>query len=291
MTVTQNDTDIVCSTREGCVGIEGTSNISTAIPYNSSVYCNGYGTCRLNTIVANINDKSSNNRVYCGATRSCYSSTIYYATRLYCTSGSDSWGGSCEEAQIYQTDNVYFTSLHSGKGAAIYSSGVGSLNVFLLSHLAAPNLEVFCEDGDFCTIECGVSGACNNDTIIRCLSTTSVNCDVICDESSGVDCPMVIATSTDPPFVQTTANPTIPTSLPTNQPTAVPSTLPTNVPSANPTGLPSNLPTSLHSLGPTTKPTELPSALPTNLPSLVPSVIPTISPTNATYGTSNGVFG
>ena len=120
------------------------------------------------------------------------------------------------------------------------------------SHSSAVYL--YCNDTDICKINCQSSGACGK-LILSCNGTCYVNC----DESNGIECPIVGVYS-----IWTTVEPTV-------IPTAIPTVLPTGIPTGIPTGLPSLMPTAM----PTTQPTADRDT--TSIPSHQPSGVPTVT--------------
>ena len=151
---------------------------------------------------------------------------------------------------------------------------------YIISINGTNNIEPFnitCQESDTCFIDCQSSYACSL-MRLKCLDSDKIHCFVNCDESNGIDCPLMINSVYYDWHITTSAKPT-------QSPSSIPSIVPTSNPSRQPSVLPSNIPSTI----PSRVPTSQPSNMPTNNPSEMPSQLTTdeTSTTNDDSGDSS----
>ena len=194
-----------------------TPNSNTA-----SIFCLANSACVGSTM-------TSQNEVYCIAPSSCENSVILTAKSLYCTNNG------CKNSQITNVPSIYI--FDSQSDMTLFSNGILNMNVYLRGLKAGNDITIYCNDGDYCTIDCGTQNACNG-LDLYCLG----KCTLLCNDTQSITCPNVILSLS-----------------PSNAPTATPSRSPSQPPSTAPTVPPSPAPT----ISPTNAPTAPPTSAPT----------------------------
>lgn len=185
-----SDYDIICSAHESCMGsiIQGSGKYS-----NSSVYCHGSDSCFGSTI-------SDISKIYCGAHWGCHLATLQNVDTIFCSGFI-----SCEGVIFYDVNTIYITATQALTRAMINTTStewdcdnVNNINIEILTADAVEDLEIYCNSGNKCNINCGVYGACDDSIMIYCVGegNDENNCNVTCDVSDSSLCPTVVSTGT-----------------------------------------------------------------------------------------------
>lgn len=189
-----NGINVLCSAAESCSGIKnGTRGIE--LSENSDLYCSGDGSCQ-NSV---INGVPGANTIHCGGTTACKNSSITNGSTVYCSGGQ-----SCADSVIKGVNNVYSLGADSIANAVIYSPTAATagnatvassrrladeyssvLNIYMYGvTYAYVSMDIFCLEGDTCTIECIFNTSCNGINMY-----CDGNCTVVCDDD--YNCPDV----------------------------------------------------------------------------------------------------
>ena len=207
--------------------------------FNHQIYCSGEGSCHGSTL-------TTMNNIYCTGDTSCKNSIIYDAHSVYCSG----YQSSCVLATMFNIQNLYVMGFEAADGAMVYSGDQSStVNVYLMSYDSGLNLQIYCNETDFCNVYCMTTGACDLSTSILCYYH---NCQVVCDPVNGIACPQIESVTYSPTYM-----PSIEPSKQPSQPTNAPSIFPTSLPTSTPTGEPSTR-------APSNDPTHVPSGQPTS---------------------------
>ena len=230
--------------------------------------------------------------MFLGAADGCEECSIINGKHLGCFGRA-----SCQETLIKRVENVYGFGRLSLFQSMIISDGVGELNIYLMAHESAQEMNISCNISDTCNIYCLSDDICDEIFSISCgdtsvsvpaessfdaalnLINTLPNCTII--KMSDADLPKYTNNPTVIPTVIPTSIPTTPTDSPTHMPTLTPTNNPTSLPSTNPTMPPTIIPTTTPTVWPTLLPTMLPTmSAPTSSPTVFPSVDPSTLPTS-----------
>ena len=233
--ITANFGHVLCSGSFSCskttIWNSDSSNNNNNNNNNNSanVYCLGMSAC-LQSVIRTESD------IYCLGSSSCDGGVILEASRIVCTNEA------CSDANINSVSTVYL--IDSQPGIVVFSRGIGKMTVYLRGYEAGDSATIYCNENDYCTIDCGVpdsgiaSNACEN-TIVYCFG----KCTIICNDSIAIDNENITSTSTGTIPIGNVACPIVelsrsPTAAPTGAPTIAPTIYPTSEPSNTPTKQP-----------------------------------------------------
>ena len=213
---------------DGDVTFGNDSNSNSDSRSNSSIYCDGDVGCGSSTI-------RNAKLAHCSAEEGCENAKLYNVDQVLCTGYL-----SCGRTYIYNPSAVYIAGYESLSNAIIDtkifddSDGMISHNLSVyfygrrnVSVSRSETVEIYCNKGNICNINCYVWAACQY-VDIYCHS--SAYCNITCDFEDDNYCPAV--------FDIATSNPTkIPSKIPTNTPNIaiLTSVFPTQIPSEAPT--------------------------------------------------------
>ena len=223
--------DFSCGDAEYVWTRDNSAFITTTTSSAVTIYCMAYAACFGSSL-------KSADRIICGAYYSCNNAEILRAKSLYCTREA------CNEAIITQTESIYL--FNKQNDISIYSGGVGISHIWFNGRNSGTRVEITCDDGDVCYIDCSDDTACNNKTtMITCYGKCFISCNI-----NGIE------DNKDCVNIDLSLSPTVsPSNAPTIAPTIGPSGSPTVFPTVNPSGSPSVPPTSVPSFAPTVPPT------------------------------------
>ena len=191
--------------------------------YNSNIYCNGETACADSTI-------RYANMAHCSGEKSCLNANIFHVEQVLCTGYL-----SCNSTYIYNPTAVYIAGYNAINDAIIdtkifkLTNNINSFNNVSINFLAnrdiSTNVQINCNKGNKCNINCASLGACFRvDIYCHIYAICNISCDF--DSISSGYCPDL--------FQVTTSNPTtIPTITPSNLPSITPTAFPTTSPTKN----------------------------------------------------------
>ena len=229
---------ILCIAAEACRDTVLLNDYSTSSSTNVSndinIYCLANSACYGSVM-------TSESDIYCIAPYSCSNTVMLDAETVYCTKDG------CENSKITNVESVHLFDAQSGM--TIFSDNIEFMNVYLRGIKAGKDVTIYCDGGDYCTIDCGTQTACNG-LNLYCYG----KCNVLCNDTAGITCPNVLQSL--PPSAAPSSAPSL---APTVPPSSAPSHVPSTEPSNAPTVPPSNSPTSRPSSTPTENPTSAPT--------------------------------
>ena len=201
--------DIVCNARSSC---RYAGEIS-ALARNGSVYCLGLYSCQGSKITLNGNNGINNNGIVFCDVQGCGGATISNGEYVYCNGYY-----SCTNTTIINTENIYILGFSPALEMNIFSSGIGTMNVYFNSRLAGRFVTVYCNQSDICNVYCQTTDSCFNEnvnTTIYCIG----ECTITCDEGT-TGCPVAFGNVTNRTATTTTTTTTqfiVPTAEPTKK--------------------------------------------------------------------------
>jgi len=137
-------------------------------------YCFGYESCANSSI-------SSGDLVDCFGYLSCYDSVISGASETMCDGLNGCYGTAIQTASI----NNY--GYEACKFCSVKPEGT-ELNVYNYGYFSGEYMDVYCYNGDTCTIDCGSAGGCY-ELYFYCYS--GATCSYKCDEDPDQYCPTI----------------------------------------------------------------------------------------------------
>ena len=89
---------------------------------------------------------------------------------------------------LYNVQTIQAGGIYSLRNSIVYSdSSSKSLTAELWGYYAGYNASIYCLDGHSCTVDCGINGCYGLN--YHCLSDSTDNCVVNCNDTSGIACP------------------------------------------------------------------------------------------------------